>query len=58
VELVKLLPDLKMSKIVGSEAGASVYSASALHRELPELDVTLRGRGVDRRRLQGSLAEW
>ena len=43
-DLVKLLPDLKMSKIVVSEAGASVYSASAFaSEELPELDVTLRG---------------
>ena len=41
IELVKLLPDLKMSKIVVSEAGASVYSASAFaSEELPELDVT------------------
>jgi protein Tex len=41
-ELVKLLPDLKMSKIVVSEAGASVYSASAYaSEELPDLDVTL-----------------
>jgi protein Tex len=44
MDLVKLLPDLKMSKIVVSEAGASVYSASAFaSEELPELDVTLRG---------------
>ncbi len=44
MELVKLLPDLKMSKIVVSEAGASVYSASAFaSEELPELDVTMRG---------------
>jgi uncharacterized protein len=43
-ELVKLLPELKMSKIVVSEAGASVYSASAFaSEELPGLDVTLRG---------------
>src|SRR6202034_2982380 len=43
-ELVQLLPDLKMSKIVVSEAGASVYSASAFaSEELPELDVTMRG---------------
>ena len=48
MDLVKLLPDLKMSKIVVSEAGASVYSASAFaSEELPELDVTLRG-AVDR----------
>ena len=48
MDLVKLLPDLKMSKIVVSEAGASVYSASAFaSEELPELDVTLARRGID-----------
>ncbi len=58
VELVKLLPDLKMSKIVVSEAGASVYSASAFaSEELPELDVTLRGAVSIARRLQDPLAE-
>jgi uncharacterized protein len=57
-ELVKLLPDLKMSKIVVSEAGASVYSASAYAtEELPELDVTLRGAVSIARRLQDPLAE-
>jgi uncharacterized protein len=57
-ELVKLLPDLKMSKIVVSEAGASVYSASAFaSQELPELDVTLRGAVSIARRLQDPLAE-
>jgi uncharacterized protein len=57
-ELVKLLPDLKMSKIVVSEAGASVYSASAYaSEELPELDVTLRGAVSIARRLQDPLAE-
>ena len=56
--LVKLLPDLKMSKIVVSEAGASVYSASAFaSEELPELDVTLRGAVSIARRLQDPLAE-
>ncbi len=58
MELVKLLPDLKMSKIVVSEAGASVYSASAFaSAELPELDVTLRGAVSIARRLQDPLAE-
>ena len=53
MDLVKLLPDLKMSKIVVSEAGASVYSASAFaSEELPELDVTLRGAVSIARRLQ------
>jgi protein Tex len=57
-DLVKLLPDLKMSKIVVSEAGASVYSASAFaSEELPALDVTLRGAVSIARRLQDPLAE-
>ena len=57
-ELVKLLPELKMSKIVVSEAGASVYSASAFaSEELPDLDVTLRGAVSIARRLQDPLAE-
>ena len=57
-ELVKLLPDLKMTKVVVSEAGASVYSASAYaSEELPELDVTLRGAVSIARRLQDPLAE-
>jgi uncharacterized protein len=57
-ELVKLLPDLEMSKIVVSEAGASVYSASAFaSEELPDLDVTLRGAASIARRLQDPLAE-
>jgi uncharacterized protein len=57
-DLIKLLPDLKMSKIVVSEAGASVYSASAFAaEELPELDVTLRGAVSIARRLQDPLAE-
>jgi uncharacterized protein len=57
-DLLKLLPDLKMSKIVVSEAGASVYSASAFaSEELPELDVTLRGAVSIARRLQDPLAE-
>jgi uncharacterized protein len=58
IDLVKLLPDLKMSKIVVSEAGASVYSASAFaSEELPNLDVTLRGAVSIARRLQDPLAE-
>lgn len=57
-ELVKRLPELKMTKIVVSEAGASVYSASAFASgELPELDVTLRGAVSIARRLQDPLAE-
>ncbi|WP_315835021.1 Tex family protein [Bradyrhizobium prioriisuperbiae] len=57
-ELVKNLTELKMSKIVVSEAGASVYSASAFaSEELPDLDVTLRGAVSIARRLQDPLAE-
>lgn len=57
-ELVKRLPELKMTKIVVSEAGASVYSASAFaSEELPGLDVTLRGAVSIARRLQDPLAE-
>ena len=57
-ELVKLLGEAKMAKIVVSEAGASVYSASAYAaQELPELDVTLRGAVSIARRLQDPLAE-
>ena len=48
----------KPAKIVVSEAGASVYSASAYaSRELPELDVSLRGAVSIARRLQDPLAE-
>ena len=57
-ELLKKLPDLKMQKIVVSEAGASVYSASELAaKEFPELDVSLRGAVSIARRLQDPLAE-
>jgi uncharacterized protein len=57
-ELVQSLPELKMTKIVVSEAGASVYSASAFaSEELPDLDVTLRGAVSIARRLQDPLAE-
>ncbi len=57
-ELVRKLPDLKMTKVVVSEAGASVYSASAFaSEELPELDVTMRGAVSIARRLQDPLAE-
>jgi uncharacterized protein len=58
-ELVKLLgPEHKLTKIVVSEAGASVYSASEFAaQELPGLDVTLRGAVSIARRLQDPLAE-
>jgi protein Tex len=58
IELVKGLADLKLHKVVVSEAGASVYSASAYaSEELPDLDVTLRGAVSIARRLQDPLAE-
>src|SRR5712672_2860657 len=51
-------PDLKVTKLVVSEAGASVYSASAYaSKELPGLDVSLRGAVSIARRLQDPLAE-
>jgi protein Tex len=57
-ELIKRNPKLNLTKIVVSEAGASVYSASELaSKELPELDVTLRGAVSIARRLQDPLAE-
>ncbi|HUO55286.1 MAG TPA: Tex family protein [Rhodoblastus sp.] len=57
-ELVAKLPEQKLTKIMVSEAGASVYSASAFAaNELPELDVTLRGAVSIARRLQDPLAE-
>ena len=58
IELVKMLPELRMSKIIVSEAGASVYSASELAAlEFPDLDVSLRGAVSIARRLQDPLAE-
>jgi uncharacterized protein len=57
-DLIKLHPELKMTSIVVSEAGASVYSASEFaSKELPELDVSLRGAVSIARRLQDPLAE-
>lgn len=57
-ELVKALPKLNMQKIMVSEAGASVYSASELAaHEFPDLDVSLRGAVSIARRLQDPLAE-
>ena len=51
-------PELKLTKVVVSEAGASVYSASAYaSRELPGMDVSLRGAVSIARRLQDPLAE-
>lgn len=57
-ELGKALPELKLSPVMVSEAGASVYSASELAaNEFPELDVTIRGAISIARRLQDPLAE-
>ena len=57
-ELIRLHPDLELTKVVVSEAGASVYSASAFaSQELPGLDVSLRGALSIARRLQDPLAE-
>src|SRR3546814_754570 len=57
-DLIKLAPELKMQKIVVSEAGASVYSASEFAaKEFPDLDVSLRGAVSIARRLQDPLAE-
>jgi len=57
-ELIAANPGLKLTKVMVSEAGASVYSASAYaSAELPELDVSLRGAVSIARRLQDPLAE-
>ncbi|MFG2104713.1 Tex family protein [Micromonospora echinaurantiaca] len=57
-ELIKRHPQLNLTKVVVSEAGASVYSASAYAaQELPGLDVSLRGAVSIARRLQDPLAE-
>ncbi|MGW4702575.1 Tex family protein, partial [Streptomyces sp. NPDC004285] len=57
-ELLAKHPELKLTKIMVSEAGASVYSASAFaSQELPGLDVSLRGAVSIARRLQDPLAE-
>jgi uncharacterized protein len=57
-EMIKANPDLGVSKIIVSEAGASVYSASELaSNELPDMDVSLRGAVSIARRLQDPLAE-
>jgi len=59
IKRVQLLaPDVKLDKVVVSEAGASVYSASEFaSKELPDLDVSLRGAVSIARRLQDPLAE-
>ncbi|CAN5285829.1 Tex family protein [soil metagenome] len=58
MELKKRHPELGLSSIVVSEAGASVYSASELAaKEFPTLDVTYRGAVSIARRVQDPLAE-
>ncbi|OZC43262.1 RNA-binding transcriptional accessory protein [Rhodococcus sp. WWJCD1] len=57
-ELIAKFPAANLTKVVVSEAGASVYSASAYaSSELPELDVSIRGAVSIARRLQDPLAE-
>lgn len=57
-EVIKKYPELNLSSLVVSEAGASVYSASELaSKEFPDLDVTIRGAVSIARRLQDPLAE-
>jgi len=57
-ELMQRHPELRLQKLVVSEAGASVYSASELAaREFPDVDVSLRGAVSIARRLQDPLAE-
>jgi uncharacterized protein len=57
-DVIKKLPDAKIMKVMVSEAGASVYSASELaSAEFPDLDVSLRGAVSIARRLQDPLAE-
>lgn len=58
LDVMKRYPEARLTKIVVSEAGASVYSASELAaKEFPELDVSLRGAVSIARRLQDPLAE-
>ena len=56
--IATLAPDARLDKVVVSEAGASIYSASEFaSKELPDLDVSLRGAVSIARRLQDPLAE-
>ena len=58
MDMMKMYPDLTLAKVVVSEAGASVYSASELAaEEFPDLDVSIRGAVSIARRLQDPLAE-
>lgn len=57
-QLIQMLPEYGVHKVVISEAGASIYSASELAAtEFPDLDVSLRGAVSIARRLQDPLAE-
>ncbi len=57
-DLIKRHPELRLTKIMVSEAGASVYSASEFAaKEFPDLDVSIRGAVSIARRLQDPLAE-
>ena len=57
-DLIKLHPELKLTKVMVNEAGASIYSASEFAaKEFPDLDVTIRGAVSIARRLQDPLAE-
>jgi len=57
-ELSDKMPALRLTRIMVSEAGASVYSASELaSKEFPDLDVSIRGAVSIARRLQDPLAE-
>ncbi len=57
-DLICRHPELRLTSLVVSEAGASVYSASALAaKEFPDLDVSFRGAVSIARRLQDPLAE-
>ncbi|MES2204055.1 MAG: helix-hairpin-helix domain-containing protein, partial [Pseudomonadota bacterium] len=57
-EIIKTHPDLQLTPVIVSEAGASVYSASELAaHEFPDLDVSYRGAVSIARRLQDPLAE-
>ena len=53
-EVISKYPELKLTKVMVSEAGASVYSAS---KEFPDVDVSLRGAASIGRRLQDPVAE-
>lgn len=58
LDIQKRYPEVKAQKVIVSEAGASVYSASELAaQEFPDLDVSLRGAVSIARRLQDPLAE-